>query len=232
MEEYTKKTSIKQWAEDDRPREKLLHKGKAALSNAELLAILIRTGTTKQTALDLGKELLNKCHNNLIELSKLGIPDLVQIDGIGEAKAITLLAALEVGNRRRATTALEKAKVSSSRDVFDIFHPELADSIYEQFWLLLLNRGNKVLKKINISEGGISGTIADAKKIFKRALDHSASSIILCHNHPSGTLQPSESDIKLTRKLRDAGNMLDISVLDHVIIAEEKYFSFADEGKI
>ncbi len=232
MEQYTATKSIKQWAEDDRPREKLLHKGKAALSNAELLAILIRTGTRRKTAIDLAKELLDKSQNNLIELSKLSVYDLMQLDGIGEAKALTLLAALEIGNRRRASQALDKAKISSSKEVFDIFHAELAGVPYEQFWLLLLNRGNKVIRKINISEGGISGTIADPKKIFKIALDHNASSIILCHNHPSGTLKPSDSDNKLTRKLAEAGNMLDISVLDHVIIAEEKYYSFADEGKL
>ncbi|MDZ7741689.1 MAG: DNA repair protein RadC [Bacteroidota bacterium] len=232
MEQYTATKSIKQWAEDDRPREKLLHKGKAALSNAELLAILIRTGTRRKTAIDLAKELLDKSQNNLIELSKLNVQELIQTDGIGEAKALTMLAALELGNRRRAAQALDKAKICSSKEVFDIFHAELAGAHYEQFWLLLLNRGNKIIRKINISEGGVSGTIADPKKIFKMALDHNASSIILCHNHPSGTLKPSDSDIKLTRKLAEAGNMLDISVLDHVIIAEEKYYSFADEGKI
>lgn len=232
MENYPENISIKQWSEDDRPREKLLNKGKTALSDAELLAILIRTGTRRKTAVDLAKELLRQNGHNLIELSKLTVNDLVKHDGIGEAKALTILAALELGNRRRAASVIQKEKITSSKDVFEVLHAETTGSNYEQFWLLLLNRANKIIKKINISEGGVSGTIADPKKIFKMALDNSASSIILCHNHPSGNTKPSDSDIKLTHKLRDAGQFLDISVLDHVIIGDEAYYSFADEGKM
>lgn len=232
MEAYKENISIKQWSEDDRPREKLLNKGRAALSDAELLAILLRTGTRRKTAVDLAKELLRKNNHNLIELSRLSVNDLILFDGIGEAKALTILAALELGNRRRASAVIKKEKITSSRDVFEVLHAETAGSNYEQFWLLLLNRANKIIRKINISEGGISGTIADPKKIFKIALDNSASSIILSHNHPSGNVKPSDADLKLTRKLKEAGNFLDISVLDHVIIGEEEYYSFADEGRM
>lgn len=232
MTHYTENIPINQWSEDDRPREKLMNKGKAALSNAELLAILIRTGTRKKTAVDLAKNLLQDSGNNLIELSRLSINDITRYEGIGEAKALTLLAALELGNRRRAAVVLNKEKVCSSKDVFEIFQAEIGDSNYEQFWLLLLNRANKIIRKINISEGGIAGTIADPKKIFKAAIDNNASSVILCHNHPSGNIRPSESDIKLTRKLKDGATILDLAVLDHIIVGDENYYSFADEGRL
>lgn len=226
------KSSIKLWAENDRPREKLMRLGKSALSDAELIAILLGSGNHKESAVDLAKNILNDINNNLIELSKLDIKKLSRFNGIGEAKAISIIAAMELGNRRRYAEVIEREKVSSSKDAFEVFLASLAGKAYEEFWILLLNRANRILKKLNISEGGISGTVADPKKIFKLALDHNASSIILCHNHPSGNIQPSESDVKLTNKLKEAGKMLDLPVIDHIIIGEDKYYSFADEGGI
>jgi DNA repair protein RadC len=224
--------NIKQWAEDDRPREKLIHKGKSALSDAELLAILLRSGSTKETAVDLSKRILQHVSDNLIELSKLSVTDLMAFNGIGEAKALSIIAALELGRRRRESEIAVKQQINGSKDVFEYFHANLSDTQYEEFWLLLLNRANKIIKKVIISEGGISGTVADPKRIFKTAIENNASSIILCHNHPSGNLKPSEADIKLTKKLKEAGALMDISVLDHIIVGEEKFFSFADEGII
>ncbi len=232
MTEYKEKTSIKNWAEDDRPREKLLLKGKHSLSNAELIAILLGSGSKELSAVDLAKKILNFLNDNLIELSKLSVTDLMKFRGIGQAKAISIIAALELGKRRRSEDVLEKEKITSSRDAFEVFQGILSDSQYEEFWMLLLNKANKIIKKINISEGGISGTVADPKKIFKLALENNASSIILSHNHPSGNIQPSDSDLKLTKKLVDAGKLLDISVLDHLIIGDEKYYSFADENML
>ncbi|MFH0866989.1 MAG: DNA repair protein RadC [Bacteroidota bacterium] len=227
-----KSNSIKSWAPDDRPREKLIGKGKKALSNAELLAILIQSGTKEESAIDIAKRILTQCGNNLIDLSKLSLKDLTKFKGIGSAKAVTIAAALELGNRKRETDALNKKKISASKDVYDIFNPTLSDSAYEEFWILLLNRANKVIDKHCISEGGLTGTVADPSKIFKIAIENKAVGIILCHNHPSGNISPSESDNNITRKLKEGGKLLDISVLDHIIIGDEKYFSFADEGLI
>lgn len=206
--------------------------GKNALSDAELIAILLGSGNRNESAVDLAKNILRNINDNLIELSKLDIKKLCRFKGIGEAKALSIIAAMELGNRRRYAEVIEREKVSSSKDAFEIFLASLADKAYEEFWILLLNRANRILKKLNISEGGISGTVADPKKIFKLALDNNASSIILCHNHPSGNIQPSESDVKLTNKLKDAGKLLDLPVIDHIIIGEDKYYSFADEGGI
>ncbi|MCD4680738.1 MAG: DNA repair protein RadC [Bacteroidales bacterium] len=228
----SKKSSIKLWSEVDRPREKLMTLGKNALSDAELIAILLGSGNRNESAVDLAKNILRNINDNLIELSKLDIKKLCRFKGIGEAKALSIIAAMELGNRRRYAEVIEREKVSSSKDAFEIFLASLADKAYEEFWILLLNRANRILKKLNISEGGISGTVADPKKIFKLALDNNASSIILCHNHPSGNIQPSESDVKLTNKLKDAGKLLDLPVIDHIIIGEDKYYSFADEGGI
>lgn len=222
--------NIKQWAEDDRPREKLIAKGKAALSDAELLAILMRSGSQKETAVDLSKRILSDVSDNLLELSKLSLNDLMAYGGVGEAKALSIIAALELGKRCRVSEVAIKEKISGSRDVFEYFQNNLADNQYEEFWVLFLNRANKIIKKNIISQGGIAGTVADPKKIFKAALENNASSMILCHNHPSGNIKPSEADIKLTRKLKDAGTLMDISVLDHIIIGDNAYFSFADEG--
>ncbi len=222
--------SIKQWSEDDRPREKLLLKGKNALSDAELIAILFSTGNRNETAVDLAKKVLNSINGNLVELSKLNIKDLQKFKGIGEAKAISLLAALELGRRRRESEVYERKIISSSKDVFEFFQSQLSDKAYEEFWILLLNRANKIINKHCISEGGISGTVVDPKKIFKIALENNASSIILCHNHPSGNIKPSEQDISLTKKIKEGGHILDIQVTDHLIACDKSYFSFADEG--
>ncbi len=230
MENYKIRPSIKNWAEDDRPREKLLLKGKSSLSSSELIAILIGSGNSEESAVDLSMRILNDVNDNIIELSKLSVKDLTRYKGIGEAKAISIIAALELGKRRSSSAAVQREKIKCSRDVFEIFQDVIADSRYEEFWLLLLNRANKVLKKIFISEGGMSGTVADPKKIFKLALENNAASIMLCHNHPSGNIKPSDSDIALTKKLKKAGEYLDLPVLDHIIVGDDKYFSFADEG--
>ncbi len=226
----TELRNIKQWAEDDRPREKLVAKGKSALSDAELLAILLRSGSQKETAVDLSKRILSEVSDNLLELSKLSLADFMKFNGIGEAKALSIIAALELGKRCRVSEVAIREKISGSRDVFEYFQNNLADNQYEEFWILLLNRANKIIKKIIISQGGIAGTVADPKKIFKVALENNASSMILCHNHPSGNIKPSEADIKLTKKLKEAGTLMDISVLDHIIIGDNTYYSFADEG--
>ncbi|HNX06426.1 MAG TPA: DNA repair protein RadC, partial [Bacteroidales bacterium] len=185
--------NIKQWAEDDRPREKLISKGKAALSDAELLAILMRSGSQKETAVDLSKRILSDVSDNLLELSKLSLNDLLGYSGVGEAKALSIIAALELGKRCRVSEVAIKEKISGSRDVFEYFQNNLADNQYEEFWVLFLNRANKIIKKNIISQGGIAGTVADPKKIFKAALENNASSMILCHNHPSGNIKPSEA---------------------------------------
>lgn len=221
---------ISKWAEDDRPREKLLLKGKHSLSDAELLAILLGTGTRDQSALDLAKTILTETRNNLIELSKMQISELMQFRGIGQAKAITIIAALELGRRRRGSEVIQRKKIQSSKDVFELFQVELAEKKYEGFWLLLLDRANKIVGQEKISEGGTAGTVADPKRIFKVAIDRHASSLILCHNHPSGNVEPSQADITLTKKMMHAGALLDIQILDHIIIGEENYFSFADEN--
>lgn len=230
MEGIEKSLTIKSWAEEDRPREKLLDKGRHILTDAELIALLIRSGTKKESAVELSKRILNEAKNNLSELGKFSVKDLTQFKGIGEAKAISIVAALEIGRRRKEKEVSKKEKITSSADIYTIFHQHFLDLPHEEFWILLLNRSNKIINKYNISKGGISGTIADAKIIFKHALEDLACSLILCHNHPSGNLKPSDSDIKLTKKLKEAGTLLDISVLDHIIITETGYFSFADEG--
>jgi len=225
-------TTIKSWAEDDRPREKLLLKGKNALSDAELIAILIGSGNRDETAVDLAKRILKNSNESIAELSRLTINDLLKFKGIGEAKAVSIEAALELGRRRREEEAVNKKQITSSKDVFDVFHPVLSDTSYEEFWILLLNKANKIIGKFSISEGGLTGTVADPIKIFRKAIENNAVGMILCHNHPSGNLKPSDADLKLTQKMKEGGKLLDISVLDHVIIGEEKYLSFADEGLI
>jgi len=232
MNHYENKRPINQWAEDDRPREKMLNKGKNSLSDAELIAILIGSGNTTQSAVELSQQILKDVENNLIELSKLSVADLIRYKGIGEAKAISIVAALELGRRRLSSKALMKKKVSSSRDAYDLFIPFLTDRYDEEFRMLLLDRSNKIIVNLSVGEGGFAGTVADPKKIFKLALQHSASSIILGHNHPSNNTKPSDTDIKLTKKLSKAGESLDISVLDHIIVGNDTYYSFADEGVI
>jgi DNA repair protein RadC len=230
MDEYINHIAIKNWAEDDRPREKLLLKGKNALSDAELLALLLGSGHRHESALDVAKSILHKVNCNLIELSRSGINDLLKIKGIGKAKALIIIAAMELGRRRNEAEVIIKQRITSSRDAFEILHSSIGDLPYEEFWIILLNKANKVVRKCSISEGGVSGTVVDPKKIFKIALDHHASSIILGHNHPSGNLQPSDADHKITKKIKEAGIMLDVAVLDHLIIGDDKYYSFADEG--
>jgi len=230
MEPLKEYFPIREWAEDDRPREKLLLKGRQSLSDAELIAILMGSGSRNESAVDLAKRILKESSDNLMELSKLSVQELIKFKGVGQAKAISIIAALELGKRRRGAEALERKKIASSKDVFEYFSSIIGDSTYETFYILLLNRANKIIREIQISEGGISGTVADPKKIFKLALDHNATSIILCHNHPSGNVKPSGDDIALTKKIKNAGDMIDISVLDHIIIGDEKYYSFADES--
>jgi DNA repair protein RadC len=205
-------------------------KGTSALSDAELVAILIGSGTPKLSAVELSKKILLQGNNNLNELARLSVKDLMKIKGIGEAKAITIVAALELGRRRREQDAEEKPKITSSKDAYDLLKGDMMDLPKEEFWVLLLNRANRVAKKKRVSEGGVSGTVADPKIIYKMALEELASGIIVAHNHPSGNLQASQSDLDLTKKLKEAGKFLEIQLLDHIIIANQKYLSFADEG--
>lgn len=221
---------IKSWSPEDRPREKLLIKGTSVLSDAELVAILLGTGTATISAVELAKHVLQTVDNNLHDLARLSAKDLMKVKGIGEAKAITIIAAMELGRRRRDVDPEAKPKITGSRDVFEILKAHLLDIHHEEFWVLLLNRANRVIKKQQISQGGVAGTVADPKIIFKVALAELASGIILAHNHPSGNLTASQADIDLTKKLKEAGKLLEIEVLDHVIVAGQKYFSFADEG--
>lgn len=221
---------IKNWSPEDRPREKLLLKGTHALSDAELVAILLGSGTATTSAVELAKRVLQTVDNKLNELARLSVKDLMRVKGIGEVKALTIIAALELGRRKRDSDPEEKPRITGSRDVFEILKAHLLDIPHEEFWILLLNRANRVIKKHQISQGGVSGTVADPKIIFKVALGELASGIILAHNHPSGNLTASQADIELTKKLKEAGKLLEIQVLDHVIIAGQKYYSFADEG--
>lgn len=230
MEPYESKISIKSWAEEDRPREKLLHAGRRALSDAELIAILIGSGSRQETAVELSKRILHSLGNDLDKLGKLSVNELCRFKGIGEAKAISIIAALELGRRRKDTDIKEAAKISSSKDIFDLMQRYFADLNHEEFWIILLNRANKVLSTHLISKGGQAGTVADPKIIFRIALENHAASVILSHNHPSGNLKPSQADISLTQKLCSAGTMLDVAVLDHLIFADSSYFSMADQG--
>jgi len=230
MQEKTTSFSIKNWSQDDQPREKLLNKGKAALSDAELVAILIGSGNREESAVDLSKRILAGVENNLSELGKLSIKQLMHFKGIGEAKAITIMAALELGRRRRSEDALEKKKIISSVSAFELMQPIIGELQHEEFWIIYLNNSNKVIQKNQLSKGGITGTLVDVRLVLKNALEFGATGIILAHNHPSGTLTPSEADKQLTNKLKVASESLDIKVLDHVIVTEKAYFSFADEN--
>lgn len=224
--------SIKEWALEDRPREKLMTNGIHSLSSAELLAIIIGSGTRSHTAVELSRKLLNLVGNNLHELAKLDLINLKKIPGIGPAKAMAILASFELGKRRNSSARVPEIKISASRDVYDLFQPILGDLPHEEFWILLLNRANRVIDKIKISQGGISGTIIDTRIILKNAVDRLASTIILCHNHPSGNLKPSDADIRITSKMKESSQIMDINLIDHIIISENSYFSFADEGMI
>jgi DNA repair protein RadC len=230
MQEKPTSFSIKNWSQDDQPREKLLYKGKSALSDAELVAILIGSGNREESAVDLCKRILASVDNNLSELGKLSIKQLMNFKGIGEAKAISIAAALELGRRRRGEEALEKKKITSSQSVFELMQPIIGELQHEEFWIIYLNNSNKVLQTSQLSKGGITGTLVDVRIVLKNALEVGATGIILAHNHPSGTLKPSEADKQLTNKLKLASESLDIKVLDHLIVTEKAYFSFADEN--
>ena len=227
-----KKLSIKEWAVEDRPREKMLAKGIRSLSEAELIAILIGSGSRNESAVDLSRSIMASVNNNLNELGKKTIKDFQEFNGIGEAKAITISAAMELGRRRKETGPDDKVKVVTSSDAASIFKSMLSDLAHEEFWVLLLNRNNLVIDKVMVSRGGLSGTVIDVRIILKMALEKLACSIILCHNHPSGNLVPSEADKEITRKIKEAGKHMDIPVLDHLIIGNGSYFSFADDGLI
>lgn len=224
------KYSIKQWAKDDRPREKLLSKGSASLSDSELLAILISTGSREKSAIELAKDILKLGKDNLNELGKLTVKDLMSVKGIGEAKAISITAALELGRRRQASFNLTKPIIASSSEVANYLQNLLKDYHHEVFAVLFLNRANKINHFEIISQGGMTGTVADPRVILKKALQENAVSLILCHNHPSGSLKPSRADEELTSKIKAAALLLDIKVLDHIIVSEDGYYSFADEG--
>jgi DNA repair protein RadC len=221
---------ITDWAVEDRPREKLYHKGTSSLSDAELLAILIGSGTKSRSAVDLGRELLSLVNNNLNTLGKLSISDLTKIRGIGNARAITIAAALELGRRRKLAGLPDTPQIRSSKDVFDLLCPVLSDLPHEEFWILFLNRSNRVINRMKLSQGGVSGTVTDVRMVMKRAIENLASGIIIGHNHPSGNLSPSESDSRITQKIKEAGTMMDIQLLDHLIITDKDYYSFADNG--
>lgn len=229
---YSKNISIKDWADDDRPREKLLIKGKGALSDAELIAILIASGNRDESAVELSKRILQSLGNNLNRLAKLSVNDLIKFKGIGEAKAISIIASLELGRRRRTADVLEKDNIGGSKDAFQVLQLKLEDLPHEEFWVMLLNRANKVIDTKLVGRGGVSSTVVDSKVIFSFALESLASGIILAHNHPSGNLKPSNSDIRLTKKLVDAGKIMEVPILDHIIVGDNDYFSFADEGLI
>ena len=230
MSYENKLTSIKSWAEDDRPREKLLLKGKVALSDAELIAILIGSGTKNESAVSLAKRILTSVDNNLNKLGKQQVLDLMKFKGIGEAKAISIITALELGRRRRLEEASVVPKISGSKDVFNIMQPVIGELTHEEFWVVYLNNSNKVLFKNQLSKGGLTGTLVDIRLVFKKALDLNATGLILSHNHPSGKLKPSNADKLITAKMVKAGETLDLKVLDHLIITENDYFSFADEN--
>lgn len=221
---------IKNWSEDDKPREKLMLKGKSVLSDAELIAILIGSGSRNESAVDLSKRILASVANNLNALGKLSMSQLMEFKGIGEAKAISIIAAMELGRRRRAEEAIELTKITSSKIVFEMMQPIIGELPHEEFWILYLNNSNKVISKTQLSIGGITGTLVDVRLVFKMALEKGAVALILCHNHPSGTLIPSDADKQITKKLKVAGDSLDVKVLDHLIVTETKYFSFVDEG--
>ncbi len=231
MDEY-KKLSIKDWAVEDRPREKLMYKGVKSLSSAELLAIIIGSGNRKQSAVELSKFILSHCDNDLNLLAKKTIQDLIKIPGIGEAKAIGIISALELGRRQKAFSSKQIQKITSSQDAFEIMSPYVENLGHEEFWVIFLNQANKIVEIKNVSSGGITGTVFDVRLVFKDALLLGATNLILCHNHPSGNLQPSNADKDVTSKASEAGKLMNISVLDHLIIAENEFFSFADEGLI
>ena len=232
MQEKPTSFSIKHWSDDDKPREKMVQKGKSILSDSELIAILIGSGSRNESAVELSKRILASVDNNLNELGKLSINQLMLFKGIGEAKAVTIAAALEIGRRRRGEEAQKITKISSSKDAFELLQPSMGELPHEEFWIVYLNNSNKVMHTAQLSKGGITGTLVDVRLVMKQALELGAVALILAHNHPSGGLKPSEADKQITRKLKNAASALDIKVLDHLIITQKDYFSFADEGLI
>lgn len=228
MEEKPISFSIKNWSDDDKPREKLINKGRSVLSDAELIAILIGSGSRNESAVELSKRILSSVDNNLNELGKLSIQQLMKFKGIGEAKAISIAAALEMGRRRRGEDAQKIEKIGSSQDAFEVLQPIMGELQHEEFWILYLNNSNKILYKAQLSKGGITGTLVDVRLLMKQSLELGAVALILAHNHPSGTLKPSQADKEITQKVKNASESLDIRVLDHLIITHKNYFSFAD----
>lgn len=231
-ENYPQNNHIKAWAEEDRPREKLMLKGKAALSDAELLAIILGSGNREETAVDLARRMLNQCKNNWHELSRLGLNELCKFKGIGEAKAISIITALEIGSRKAHQLALEKPKVTGSKDCFDLFHPKIADLNTEEFWVMYLNQGNRVISIEKLSSGGLTQTVVDKRLIFKSAFEKNATAVILAHNHPSGNLTPSAADRQITDEIKKAGDIVGVQLLDHLIVTSGSYYSFIDEGML
>ena len=231
-ERYAAISSIKSWAEADRPREKLLNHGRSVLSDAELIAILIGSGTQSLSAIDVGKNILSEVSNDLNHLAKFSVKELMKFRGIGQAKAISIIAALELGRRRKESAVQHKPKILASQDAYNLLKSVMLDLHHEEFWVIMMNRANRVIRMKRVSSGGISGTVADVKIIFKEAIDQMASALILAHNHPSGNRNPSEQDVRLTRKMKESGQLLDIPVLDHIIFAEDTYYSFADEAML
>jgi DNA repair protein RadC len=227
---YENRIPMRYWAEDDLPSQKLLLKGNGSLSDAELLSIIIGTGVSGENSLDIAMKTLSICGNNLCEFWKFSVSDLQKIKGIGEKRAVKIAAMFALARRRNESEVIFKNKISKSQDAFEIFHSLMGDLPYEEFWLLLLNRANRVVRKVKISEGGVSGTVVDPKKIFQICLEQHATSIILGHNHPSGAITPSEADNKITKKIKDCGLLLDVAVLDHIIVGDDRFYSFADEG--
>jgi DNA repair protein RadC len=223
---------ISDWAEDDKPREKLMNKGKAVLSDAELIAILIGSGSKNESAVSLSQRILASVQFNLNDLGKLSLSQLLQFKGIGEAKAVTILAALELGRRRKSEETFEVKKITSSKAIFEIMQPHLGDLSHEEFWVVYLNNAHKLLTKKQISKGGLTQTMVDIRLIFKEALEQNATGIILVHNHPSGNINPSEEDFRITKKITSAGEQLQIKTLDHIIITQNAYYSFIDNGKL
>jgi DNA repair protein RadC len=223
---------LRDWSPQDLPREKLIHKGTSALSDAELISLLLGSGTRTSSSVELGKRVLQCANNNLHELARMTVKDLIRVSGIGHIKAMAIVAALELGRRRRELSPESRPRLSKSADAFDLLKPVLLDIPHEEFWIILVNRANRLIKFSQVSQGGVAGTVADPKIIFKMALEELASGIILAHNHPSGNLSASPADIELTRKLSAGARLLEIQVLDHIILAGQKYFSFADEGLI
>lgn len=228
----TEKLTICQWAKEDRPREKMAAKGANALSDAELLAILIGSGNTEESAVELMRRVLASCHNDLNELAHWEVRDYSRFKGLGPAKSITIMAALELGKRRKLQEAKERTTISSSKDIYELFHPLMCDLPLEEFWVLLLNQANKVIEPVRISTGGIAGTFVDVRSILREALLQRGTRMAVVHNHPSGNTRPSQEDIMLTQRILTAAKAMDIHLIDHLIVCDGKYYSFADEGLI